>query len=171
MKLLGGFLDEYNGAHRRLPLVFFWDAIQHVARITRVLAQPRGSLLLVGVGGSGKQSLCRLASFIVDRPCAQPEARRGYVRAEWHDELRALFTRCGVEGQHVTLLLTDAQVNDDEQLEDLNGVLSCGDVPGLLSADDVEKVVADVRPLAEACCVSLICARMRCTYGGTGGGP
>jgi dynein heavy chain len=55
MKVLNGMLDEYNiGNSNKMNLVFFDDAIEHILRIARVLRQPRGNIMLIGVGGSGK---------------------------------------------------------------------------------------------------------------------
>jgi dynein heavy chain len=54
IKVLDDKLDEYNAELTPMKLVFFSDAIQHILRIVRVLRQPRGNMMLIGVGGCGK---------------------------------------------------------------------------------------------------------------------
>ena len=43
-------------------IVLFKDSIEHILRICRVLQSCKGSIMLVGLGGSGKQSLARVAA-------------------------------------------------------------------------------------------------------------
>ena len=55
IKVLEDKLDDYNlDFNSKTKLVFFDDAIDHILRISRILRQPRGNAMLIGVGGSGK---------------------------------------------------------------------------------------------------------------------
>ena len=74
-----------------MELVFFRDAVAHVCRITRVLSQPRGAMLLVGLSGSGRQSLTRLACAVYEGVGVVPyelEARRGYGLTDFREDLQ-----------------------------------------------------------------------------------
>ena len=97
-------------ASRQTNLVFFEDAVKHIIRISRVLRLSRGSALLIGIGGSGKQSLTRLAAAIANYPTSQIEAGSSYGPADFREDLKEVLHVAGVEGKHVVLLLSDSQV-------------------------------------------------------------
>ena len=79
-------------------------------RINRILESPRGNALLVGVGGSGKQSLTRLAASVSGLEVFQIQLRKGYSVADLKVDLAQLYIKAGVKNIGTVFLLTDAQV-------------------------------------------------------------
>eukprot|EP01041_Mallomonas_annulata_P002945 gene2945-5789_t len=149
--LLVEYLEEYNITFAsRMELVFFKDAINHVTRISRVLCQPRGNALLVGVGGSGRQSLTRMASFMADYKCRQIEITRGYGMNEWRENLKEILMNAGAKNLPTVFLFSDTQIVLESFLEDINNILNSGEVPNLYESDELERIIASVRPLAKA---------------------
>ncbi|XP_071332600.1 dynein axonemal heavy chain 12 [Trachinotus anak] len=144
-------LDEYNQMHKnRMNLVIFRYVLEHLSRISRVLKQPGGNALLVGVGGSGRQSITRLATSMAHMTMFQPEISKSYGMVEWRDDLKMLLKNTGVKGQKTVFLLTDAQIKDEAFLEDVDSVLNTGEVPNLFAIDEKQEIMEAVRPIAQA---------------------
>jgi dynein heavy chain, axonemal len=121
-----------------MQLVMFLDACDHVSRIARVLRQPLGNCLLLGVGGSGRQSLSRLATFIADYKPASIEVVKGYGMQHWRDDAKKALMQAGVDNRATAFVFVDTQIVNEQMLEDINNILNSGDVPNLYKTEDFE---------------------------------
>lgn len=127
---------------------------------------PRGNALLVGVGGSGKQSLSRLAGFISTLDIFQVQLRKGYGILDLKADLgtttfkmfllvfcvfirsfpsATLYMKSGVKGIGSMFLMTDAEVDQEIFLVVINDMLASGEIPDLLVEEDVENVMGTMR--------------------------
>uniref|UniRef100_A0A8D3BTI9 Dynein axonemal heavy chain 11 n=1 Tax=Scophthalmus maximus TaxID=52904 RepID=A0A8D3BTI9_SCOMX len=144
-KTLADALEHYNELHAVMNLVLFEEAIQHVCRISRILEAPYGNALLVGVGGSGKQSLCRLAAFLSMLEVFQITLRKGYGINDLKSDIAALYIKVGVKNIGTVFLHTDAQIPDERFLVLINDMLASGDIPDLFSDEEVDMIVTSIR--------------------------
>ena len=91
-----------------MNLVFFLDAIKHLSRLCRTLRQNRGNSLLIGVGGSGRQSLTRLASSIRGFTTFTIEITKSYRDPQWKEDLKKLLKNAGAKANPQVFLFSDA---------------------------------------------------------------
>lgn len=78
-------LESYNVEYKPMTLVLFEMALEHLTRIMRIIRMPRGHALLVGVGGSGKQSLTKLATFCAGYKLFEMTLIRNYGENEFRE--------------------------------------------------------------------------------------
>ncbi|KAM6297472.1 dynein axonemal heavy chain 17 [Aegotheles albertisi] len=145
-KILGEALESYNEVNAAMSLVLFEDAVSHICRISRILESPRGNALLVGVGGSGKQSLARLAAFISGLNVFQITLRKGYSIPDLKLDLASQYIKAAVKNVPTVFLMTDSQVAEESFLVLINDFLASGEVPGLFQDDELEDIISAMRP-------------------------
>jgi len=145
-KFLEQFNEEFPG--KRMNLILFEDAMKHLMRVSRVIGTPRGSLLFVGVGGSGKQCLSRLAAYMAGHRSFQIVLTKTYGVQALLDDFRDLYKIAGQEGKGVMFLMSDSEVKNDDFLEVINSVLMTGEIANLFPKDELQVIAAELRPIA-----------------------
>lgn len=143
-------LEQYNlTASSKLDLVFFDDAITHVCAIIRILNQPRGNAMLIGVSGTGKRSLTSLAASIMEHVSFQIKLSKNFDSAKFREQIKEKMKISGCFARPTTFILNDTQIMYESFLEDINNILNTGDITGLYDSADYGEISEAIDPILQ----------------------
>ncbi|KAM9311612.1 dynein axonemal heavy chain 3-like [Gastrophryne carolinensis] len=142
------YLHQFN-ANSKTPmdLVMFQFAIHHISRISRIFKLTCGHALLIGIGGTGRQSATKLSAFMSDIELHQVSIQKSYTVSEWRDDLKKVLRAAGQNGTPTAFLFAEHQIKDESFLEDINMILSIGDVPTLFNNEEKLEVMEKMAQL------------------------
>lgn len=132
-------MEEYNETKAQMDLVLFNVALMHISRISRILDRSNGHGLLVGVGGSGKQSLTKLASFLQNYDLEPMPMMTNFNPNEFKQFIGDMLKKATKPpGTNRILMITDSQITSEDMLVFINDLLNNGYIPGLWPRDELE---------------------------------
>nr|XP_040226033.2 dynein axonemal heavy chain 10 isoform X2 [Anopheles coluzzii] len=142
-------LMEYCEQRGKMNLVLFEDCLEHLTRVHRTLRMHRGHVMLVGIGGSGKQSITRLAAFAAGCEIFEIVLSRGYNETSFREDLKTLFLQVGVRNVKTCFIFKAAQIAEEGFLEFINNILTTGMVPAMFTDDEKDQIIGQCRGAAQ----------------------
>jgi dynein heavy chain, axonemal len=96
-------------------------------------------------GGSGRKSLARLATYVAEQRCFAIEISKNYGTVQFHEDLKELYRLAGCQNKPTSFVFDETQIKYETFLEDINNILTSGEVPNLFGKDEIGGVVDEVR--------------------------
>lgn len=122
-------------------MVLFNDALEHLTRIHRALRMHKGHVLVIGIGGSGKKSVIKLAGYAAGFQTFQISLARGYNEPAFREDMKNLYNMVGVDNKKIVFLFTSAHIIDESFLELVNNMLLTGVVPALFTDEEKDEII------------------------------
>lgn len=144
-------LNEHNDPHKpsEMNVILFAYALEHLNRICRILSQPGGNGLIIGIIDSGRRSLIRLAAMICKQKLFELNIEQNYGIQLWREDIKSALKAAGGMGQQTCLFLSENQLKLDSFFIDIDYLLNSGEIPNLWPIDEKQELLEMVRLVAQ----------------------
>lgn len=102
--------------------------------------------MLMGINGCGKQSLTKIASFILKYQVKQIEVNKDLKLSSFKDFLKTeILLETGEKNLSTVFILSDSDIIEESYLELINNLLNRGEIPNLWELEEKDKIIRDLR--------------------------
>lgn len=133
-KIIEDKLVEFNEKYKSaaMNITLFEQAISYVCKINRIIKFSRGHGMLVGEGGAGRHSLTKLATFISKYNLCQVTISKGFKLKEFREKIKEWSQECAFkDNSSAVFMFSDNQISEESFVEDINTILTIGEIPNL----------------------------------------
>mmetsp|Transcript_21854 Transcript_21854/g.21017 ORF Transcript_21854/g.21017 Transcript_21854/m.21017 type:complete len:278 (+) Transcript_21854:1578-2411(+) len=111
-------LNEYNEANKRTKMnIFIFDFLtEFLMKIHRLIKQPYSHGIAIGIEGSGKHSLTKLACFMANFHLYEIKLEASYTCEDWQQDLKTILYIAGLDQKEVVFHLKHNQIINEDFL-------------------------------------------------------
>ncbi|CAH0562483.1 unnamed protein product [Brassicogethes aeneus] len=150
LDIVNNVLVEYNNANKfKLDINVFEDSLIRLLKLNRVLKTNPGNALLLGISGSSRLSLSKLASFMCNIKVIQPKITSSYNLNDWNNDVKAALRETGGFGNQVLFIVREYDLLDDQYFDNINYLLKESEIPTLYSPEERQDILELVRLSAQ----------------------
>ena len=125
--------------------MLFNQAVYQIVKVSRVLKLYRGSYILIGMGGTGRNTISRIAAFMTEIKIFSIEYQKNYKEIHWKEDLKVLIRMAGAKQTPTLFLINDTQLANKAYIEDINFLLVNGHVPNMFTVEDYDQIFYDLK--------------------------
>jgi dynein heavy chain, axonemal len=89
---------------------------------------------------------------VAEQKCIAIEISKNYRITEFREDLKNLYRIAGAQNKPTTFLFDETQIKYETFVEDINNILTSGEVPNLFTKEEIGGVVDEVRLVYIAVC-------------------
>jgi dynein heavy chain len=143
-------LEEYNVTRKDGMNISIFDfAVSQILKICRILRLDKSHGVLIGLGGSGRQTLTKLSSYIMGQQSVTVEVHKNYSFDKWRTDIKKILSDSVVTNKPSTLVITETQSNKLFLMQDIDNMLNLGEIPNLFETDEFLKFLDKLKEKAK----------------------
>ncbi|KAL5112917.1 Dynein heavy chain 10 axonemal [Taenia crassiceps] len=136
-------IQERRSGHSKL--VLFNYALEHLSRLHRIMSTVGGHALCVGVSGTGKAVLAKLAAFAAGCEVFRITQSQNYAKKDFREEIKALYLRLVQKDERIAFLVFEDDILDEGFLDTINRMLVGMDASSLFLEEERDKIVNEMQ--------------------------